>query len=318
MGNRHGSWATLTAGLFCLTLIWHSPARAQVPHRVALQGSVHVNGQPYSGTGQFKFALVDASGTTTFWSHDGSSAGAAEPTSSVALPVVDGGYTAILGDTALANMSELPPSVFANTNVHARVWFSDGIRPFQHLPPDEPLLPAAYAMMSAQVAAGAVGPTELADGAVTAAKLAAGSVTATALADGAVLSNLGKSGGLVVSTSPTNATLLESGYRRIGSTTVEGESWRSLDRVAPPPRAGHRAFWTGSEMIIAGGNPVTTTPDVAATLLPGFRYDPRRATWASLPTNNAPRMPRSGAIAPNDAYDWRIDWTGTEILVWNT
>ncbi|MBL9134518.1 MAG: hypothetical protein JNK85_01555 [Verrucomicrobiales bacterium] len=276
-----------------------------------------MNGQPYIGNGQFKFALVDAAGTTTYWSHDGSSSGAAEPSSSVALPVVDGKFTAVLGDTQLANMSELPPTVFANTNVHARVWFSDGNHPFQHLTPDEALVPAAYAMMSAQVAAGAVGPAQLADGAVTASKLAPGSVTPTALADGAVISNLGKSGGLVVSTSPSNTVLLESGYQKIGSTQVEGESWRSLERVAPPPRVGHRAFWTGSEMVIVGGNPVDTQPSTTTSLLPGFRFDPRRATWSALPTNNAPRLPRSASSPTSDAYEWRIEWTGTEIFAWN-
>jgi hypothetical protein len=317
MGTRHDAGSIAFIYLGCAVLLCHLTAPAQVPHRVTLQGTVQANGQPYTGNGQFKFALIDAAGTTTYWSHDGSSANGSEPSTSIALPVVEGAYTVVLGDTQAPNMSELPPSVFANTNVHARVWFSDGAHPFQHLPPDESLIPSAYAMMSAQVAVGAVGAAQLADSAVTASKLAPGSVTPAALAEGAVISNLGRSGGLVVSTSPTNAALLASGYRKIGSTTVEGESWRSLDRVTPPPRAGHRAFWTGTEMVIVGGNPVTTPPNTAWTLLPGFRFDPRLASWAFLPTTNAPRLPRSASASTSDAYDWRSEWTGTEILAWN-
>ncbi|MBL9134517.1 MAG: hypothetical protein JNK85_01550 [Verrucomicrobiales bacterium] len=317
MGTGKVPRSAILNSLLLLTVAFAHPAGAQVPHRVTLQGAVHVNSQPFSGIGQFKFALVDPTGTVTFWSHDGSSHRGLEPVSAIALPVSEGAYTVVLGDTQLPNMSELPPTVFANSNVHARVWFSDGVQPFQHLPPDEALIPSAYAMMSAQVAAGAVGSTQLAEGAVTASKLAPGAVTPSALADGAVLSNLGKSGGLVVSTSPTNAALLASGFRKIGSTTVEGENWRSIDRQSPPPRSAHRAFWSGTEMLVVGGNPVATPANTALTALPGLRFDPRLGTWLPLPTNNAPLLPRSAATSIGDTDDWRIEWSGSEILAWN-
>ena len=44
-------------------------AHAQVPGIINYQGRVLVNGTNYTGNGQFKFALVDGSGTTTYWSN---------------------------------------------------------------------------------------------------------------------------------------------------------------------------------------------------------------------------------------------------------
>ena len=35
---------------------------------VSYQGRVELGGSPYSGSGYFKFAVVDGAGTTTLWS----------------------------------------------------------------------------------------------------------------------------------------------------------------------------------------------------------------------------------------------------------
>ena len=42
---------------------------AQVPQIINYQGRVGVNGTNFDGTGQFKFALVNGTGTTAYWSN---------------------------------------------------------------------------------------------------------------------------------------------------------------------------------------------------------------------------------------------------------
>ena len=49
--------------------------RSGAPGVVSYQGQVKVGGAPFSGTGYFKFAIVDLAGTTSYWSNDGTSSG---------------------------------------------------------------------------------------------------------------------------------------------------------------------------------------------------------------------------------------------------
>ena len=101
--------------------------RAQVPQLVNYQGRVTVNGVGFDGTGQFKFALVNADGSVTYWSNNGTSNGGSEPSAAVPLTVTQGLYSLLLGDTALgANMTDIPITVFSN-DVRLRVWFNDGV-----------------------------------------------------------------------------------------------------------------------------------------------------------------------------------------------
>ncbi len=88
------------------------------------QGRVAVGDPPvnFDGTGEFKFALVNADGLVTYWSNDGSSTAGSEPTAAVTLTVTKGLYSVLLG----ANMTAIPNTVFANADVHLRVWFDDG------------------------------------------------------------------------------------------------------------------------------------------------------------------------------------------------
>jgi len=65
-------------------------------------------------------------------------------------------------------------------------------------------------------------------------------------------------------------------------------------------RSGHSAVWTGSLMLIWGGQENT---GLVAT---GWRYDPLADSWTAMTETNAPTArSRHGAI-----------WTGTEMLVW--
>ncbi len=141
-------------------LVLSFTAWAQVPQLLGYQGRVAVGAVNFDGMGQFKFALVNAAGTTTFWSNDGASTAGSAPAAAVALTVTKGLYSVLLGDIALANMTAIPASVWSNADVRLRVWFNDGTHGFQLLTPDQRLAPNGY----------------LPDGAVTATKLASGAV----------------------------------------------------------------------------------------------------------------------------------------------
>ena len=182
--------------LFCaaacvsLLLLSATAVRAQtvVPPLINYQGRVVVGTTNFNGTaGLFRFALVNAAGTTTYWSNDGTSTGGSQPTKAVSLPVSNGLYALALGDTSLTNMTIIPASVFANNaDVRLRVWFDDGTNGSQLLSPDERITSVGYAMLAAGVPANSITATQIASGAVGATQLAAGAVTSSALASGAV------------------------------------------------------------------------------------------------------------------------------------
>jgi N-acetylneuraminic acid mutarotase len=77
------------------------------------------------------------------------------------------------------------------------------------------------------------------------------------------------------------------------------DSW---ERTAgpPDPRYGHSAIWTGTEMIIWGGE------DYDLGLNTGARYNPATDTWTSTSLTGAPSI---------RAYHSAI-WTGTEMIIW--
>ena len=66
---------------------------------------------------------------------------------------------------------------------------------------------------------------------------------------------------------------------------------------APAARSQASAVWTGTEMIVWGGYPITGT---------GGRYDPAADSWAAVST----------ALAPPGSYQHAAVWTGTEMIVW--
>ena len=124
-----------------LTLSIHA-----APPLISYSGQVSVDGQPYTGTGLFKFAFVDANGQFSYWSQDGTSSAGSEPTGQVSVPVSAGLYSVMLGDTALTGMSAIAESIFANHNdVHLRIWFSDG-QGFEQLTPDRRFASVPYSL----------------------------------------------------------------------------------------------------------------------------------------------------------------------------
>ena len=151
---------------FIIIVLGCSLARAQVPQIINYQGRVLAGSTNFTGSGQFKFALVNTAGTTTFWSNDNTSVNGGEPTSAVSLGVSNGLYSVLLGDTDLTNMTAIPASVFNNSDVRLRVWFNDGTHGSQLLSPDQRIASVGYATIAGNVV----------DGAITAAKIANGAV----------------------------------------------------------------------------------------------------------------------------------------------
>jgi hypothetical protein len=137
--------------IICLCSI-NTILHAQVPQLINYQGRLLVGPSNFSGTGQFKFALVDATGSTTFWSNDGTSIAGSEPSDFVSLGVSHGLYSVLLGDTSIANMTAIPVAVFNNSDVRLRVWFNDGTHGSQLLAPDQRIAAVGYAVTASSAA----------------------------------------------------------------------------------------------------------------------------------------------------------------------
>ena len=163
-----------------------------VPQLISFQGRVQVDGADFNGSGEFRFALVNEAGSTTYWSNDGTSNAGSHPTDAVSLTVTNGLYSVLLGNATLPNMTVVPASVFTNDDVFLRIWFDDGTNGSQLLGPDQRIAAVGYAMMAANAASaetvpdGAITSLKLADDAVTAAKLQAGAVEESKVAAGAI------------------------------------------------------------------------------------------------------------------------------------
>ncbi len=128
--------------LFFFALATLGFADTPVPH----SGHVALDGTPFWGTGQFKFAIVDSSGNT-LWSHDGSTS--ATPAGSVSLEVKNGFYSLHLGDESIAGMKALPASALvAVQKAFLRVWFSKDGSSFQRIGVDLALGASPFALVS--------------------------------------------------------------------------------------------------------------------------------------------------------------------------
>jgi len=170
--------------------------RAAVPQLMSYQGRVQVNGTNFTGTGHFKFALIEITvrgfpavpATNSLWSNDRTSVDGDAPTNAVPLHVVNGLVMCLLGDTSLPNMEPLLSDVFDRGGVRLRVWFSatGAVKSFQQLSPDHRIASVGYAMMSQNVPDGAITAEKLADNSVTADKLAVNSVDSSSIATDSV------------------------------------------------------------------------------------------------------------------------------------
>ncbi len=75
----------------------------------------------------------------------------------------------------------------------------------------------------------------------------------------------------------------------------------SIGANVPAARSGHSEVWTGTEMIVWGGNVGSLETNT------GGRYDPSSDTWRSTST---------GAFVPSTRSQQTAIWSGTSMIVW--
>ncbi len=204
-------------GCAALLLVLGGGAFADPVPEIDYQGKVLVNDLPYHGTGYFKFALADASGSLNYWANDSTPAG--EPGDYVSLSVINGVFSVVLG--ARPPMTNtIPISIFAaGTGLYLRVWFSSTTNGFVELLPAQRIVSTPYALhahlldgyhaaeliaaatngvalvgdvigppQNNQIAANAVTTLEILADTITAGDIAVGGVASAEIADGSVTS----------------------------------------------------------------------------------------------------------------------------------
>ncbi|MDH4452720.1 MAG: hypothetical protein QE570_06040 [Verrucomicrobiota bacterium] len=91
---------------------------------------------------------------------------------------------------------------------------------------------------------------------------------------------------------------------QIRISTATATAWeQSANGTPPAAHYGHKAVWTGSEMIVWGGSTGTGGTAHSNT---GGRFNPATNSWTAMTTIGAPAA-RSGHA---------IVWTGSEMIVW--
>jgi len=141
----------LILAILCLSVLAGSVQAQQVEFNY--EGLVKVDGLPYTGSGYFKFAIVNDIGDLSLWSNDGTSTTGDEPAAAVVVDVTDGVFNVIIGDPSLPNMAMLDASLFnVAERVKLRVWFCDtGAGTFEQLDPDRKITnPALLGSQSQQ------------------------------------------------------------------------------------------------------------------------------------------------------------------------
>lgn len=91
-------------------------------------------------------------------------------------------------------------------------------------------------------------------------------------------------------------------YLNTGATyCADTDQWEAVSTVdAPVPRWGHTAVWTGSEMLVWGGNAAT------GRLNTGGRFQPNRQLWRAI----------SATDVPSARTDHTAVWTGSQMFIW--
>ncbi len=146
----HPALAVLTA----MCMLWFSAITLEaVPGIINYQGKISEDGIIFESLGEFKFALVNAGGTVSHWSNDGTSVAGSEPAAFVTLEVTRGNFSVGLGGISLAGMTDpITPGIFsANDDIFLRVWFRPATDPgaFQLLSPDLRITSEGFAFAAA-------------------------------------------------------------------------------------------------------------------------------------------------------------------------
>ena len=174
-------------------------------------GTTNFNSPP---NGLFKFALVNADGTASYWSNTATTPFPTEPTAAVSLPVTKGLYSVLLGDTTIPNMIAIPTSAFGAPDLRLRVWFSDGTNGFQQLTPDQRLAPTAY------LADGIVNSANIVDGSIISSKVAPGAITGAQIATNTLVAS-----SFATTGSPSTGQVLSFNGTGLNWVTPGGISW---------------------------------------------------------------------------------------------
>lgn len=104
---------------------------------------------------------------------------------------------------------------------------------------------------------------------------------------------------MIASLTGEDITLTTAGYSRIFS--IPAKDWVSPGATgAPSARVRHGAVWTGTKLIVWGGEVSGTLSNL------GGEFSPSANTWTLLPTTNAPL-----ARADHTAV-----WAGAQMIVW--
>ena len=115
------------------------------PRFLTYSGRITVDGEPFTGVGQFKYAFVNGDGSQTYWTHDGAATDG-EPASGLSIDVSQGVYSIRLGDSAITGMAPLAPEVFrGRSDVRLRIWFARSGGSYELLSPDQPVSDVPYA-----------------------------------------------------------------------------------------------------------------------------------------------------------------------------
>src|SRR4051812_98842 len=279
--------AAATTGLMVMT--GTSAALAQSTPFL-YQGKLSDTGVAANGNYDFQFKLFDTATVGT-----GTQQGSTVPVPN--LTVANGLFTATLD----FGSGTFPA---ANRFLEIGVKVAGGVS-YTTLAPRQPILSTPYAIRS--LGAGAADGLSVAGvNCVTSSQIAAGAVGPSQLATGAAAANLNNAGqtgvatGGVVLSATENPALVSAGYIRIGSTTMSDGWQQRVNGSAPSARDGHTAVWTGSEMIVWGG------VNNGSYFNDGGRYNPASNTWTAVSATGAP-SPRNMHTAV---------WTGTDMIVW--
>jgi formylglycine-generating enzyme required for sulfatase activity len=254
---------------------------AQVPSIINYQGRVAVSGVNFDGPGDFKFALVNTDGTTTYWTNDGTQLDGTEPTAAVSLTVTKGLYSVLLGDITLgANMTAIPNTVFGNPDVRLRVWFDDGTANDSHLlTPDQRIAAVGYAMVASTVP----------DGAITSGKLGSGltllgTTSGTFIGDGSGLANIPASAivSVVPPTPPGGMVLIPAGAFIMGDSVGD----RDITNAAPVSTTVSAFYMDATEVTKAKWDEVKTWAtlytDLAAGAGKGADHPVQTVNWYAV------------------------------------
>jgi hypothetical protein len=318
--------AARLAALVILTVLTVCPQRMQAQGTAfSYQGKLTDGGSPATGTYDFQVTVYDAvSG--------GNGVGSVLTMEDVA---VTGGLFTLYPDFGGGVFTG--PARWLEVAVRA----GNSTGGFTTLTPRQPVLTTPYAqralvaagvpnasISSAQLAAGAVGTTQIANGSITAEKLASG------VGGGGGSGSSTPMGAIVGGFAEDEEDLLAGGFTKVPGLFTQVGGWNKLAALSMAPDfSSFDSAWTGTEWFCLGqfapGGAVSFGYGESFAYLPA-RFNPSTGLWTQANTNNGPQFMSAGSgiqlivggaeiyafgqvdsiQAPLDAFGWRYN-TGT-------